>query len=49
MYRIIWSMPNGQSGCGECYLTLELGQAWLEYLTKKYPDMSHTLEECTCV
>jgi hypothetical protein len=45
MYRIMWSMPNGDSGHGEYCLSLEEGQAWLNYLARKYPDMKHWLDE----
>jgi len=44
MYRIMWSMPNGDSGHGEYCLTLEAGQSWIEYLRTKYPDMQHWLD-----
>jgi hypothetical protein len=45
MYRIMWSMANGKSGHGEYCLTLEEGQALIESMTKKYPDMKHWLDE----
>ena len=45
MYRIMWSMPYGDSGHGEYCLHLEAGQSWIEYLARKYPDMKHWLEK----
>jgi len=45
MYRIMWSMPNGDSGHGDYCLSLEEGQAWIERMTKMYPDMKHWLDE----
>ena len=45
MYRIMWSMPNGDTGNGEYCLTLEAAEAWLKYLESKHPDMKHWLDE----
>ena len=45
MYRIMWSMPNGDTGNGEYCLNLEEGQAWIEHMTRTYPDMKHWLDE----
>lgn len=45
MYRVAWMTSNGISQHGEYCLTLEAGKAWIEYLTNKYPDMKHWLEQ----
>jgi hypothetical protein len=45
MYRICWSIPNtGSTGQGNYMESETLVTAWLEYLTKEYPDIIHWIE-----
>ena len=44
MYRIAWSC-NQTVSHGEFCLTREQAEAWIEYLAKSHPDMSHWIEE----
>lgn len=46
LYRIAWTMPDGQSGHGKYCLPLETGESWVYLLRKEYPDMKHWLELC---
>jgi hypothetical protein len=44
MYRVMWRDIDGKSNHGEYCLSLEEGQAWIDYLRKKHPDMKHWLQ-----
>ena len=45
MYRISWLSYCGlHTGCGDYILELKTGNAWIDHLTKKYPNMRHWLE-----
>ena len=44
MYRISWSNANS-SGHGEGCLTKEVAEAWVVWLSEKYPEMSHWIED----
>jgi len=45
MYRIVWSTNTLHTGNGEYCLSLEVAQAWVERMKRKYPDMRHWIEE----
>ena len=44
MYYIQWIVrSNGYKGRGESILTKKIGEQWILYLNKEYPDIDHTL------
>lgn len=42
---INWQTTNGHTGKGTTNITIENCNAWLEYLSKEYPEMRHWLTD----